>query len=201
VADNHGLTDAMRDSFSKQLDKLEAQEDYFLDLAAEEEWPKEKLRGKINKIRAERKTIRRQLEQSEGQLDTGKAIFYRALDLLDDPEPMYRRGDEVVRSLLNKTFFTRLYVDGYKVVADDRREPFGVIGEAYKLYRQQRRGGRSYSRRVGSLTQEAAAPLVEYGGSDTSSLTDALALASEGQGSNTTVLVGAAGIEPATPCL
>ncbi len=64
------LTDEMRDQFTRQLEKLDSKESYFLDLAAEEGWPKDKLREKINGIRDERKKITRQLQTATTQLET-----------------------------------------------------------------------------------------------------------------------------------
>lgn len=56
--------------------------------------------------------IRGELNQAEQRLDTGRAIFHRALELLDNPQAMYRRGSKTVKTTLNKAFFTKLYVDG-----------------------------------------------------------------------------------------
>jgi hypothetical protein len=48
---NTELSDALRAGFTNRLTKLDQREDYFLDLAAEENWPKDKLRTKIDGIR------------------------------------------------------------------------------------------------------------------------------------------------------
>src|SRR6266496_4834743 len=67
-----------------RLEALDTKEHYFLDLAAEEGWPKDKLRVKIDAIRSERKSIKHSLDQAEHQLDAGRQVFYRALELLDN---------------------------------------------------------------------------------------------------------------------
>jgi hypothetical protein len=54
--------------FASQLERLDRKEHYFLDLAAEEGWPKDKLREKITAIRAERTQIQRGIETTEHQL-------------------------------------------------------------------------------------------------------------------------------------
>jgi KaiC/GvpD/RAD55 family RecA-like ATPase len=138
VATNHDLTDEMRDQYTRRLDKLDAKESYLLDLASEEGWPKDKLREKVHAIRQERKQIRHELDQAEQRLDTCRAIFHRALELLEDPQAMYRRGNETVKSILNKAFFTKLYVDSRKVTEQQLREPFELLSEAYQLYEQHR---------------------------------------------------------------
>ncbi|MGH3837781.1 MAG: recombinase family protein [Pseudonocardiaceae bacterium] len=71
AANNSKLSDEMRDKLAANLDKLDSKENYFLDLAAEEGWPKDKLRAKLDAIRDDRKRIERTLEQAENQLDDG----------------------------------------------------------------------------------------------------------------------------------
>jgi hypothetical protein len=50
---------------------------------------------------------------------------------------MYQEGSETVRSILNKAFFTRLYIDGRKVTNQELREPFNILHDAYIIYRRQ----------------------------------------------------------------
>jgi Recombinase zinc beta ribbon domain len=136
VSDHYELSDDLRAQFTQRLEKLDNKESYFLDLAAEEGWPKTKLREKIDSIRGERQKITRQLDQTTSQLDTGRQVFTTALDLLDDPSALYRKGHEQVKSILNKAFFTRLYIDGRKVSDHQLTEPFDMLHEAYTIYRQ-----------------------------------------------------------------
>jgi site-specific DNA recombinase len=202
------------------------EESYFLDLAAEEGWPKDKLREKINSIREERRKITRQLDQTTNQLETGKAIFLTALDLLDDPHALYRRGNETVKSILNRAFFTRLYVDGSKITDQELNEPFNMLHEAYTISRRRqaepRHQGPTYHRTNGALALTAdlaatttnpeavawsglpqiarsASLLTETGATSRDDLTEALALVLADAGSSTAVLVGTTGFEPATP--
>jgi site-specific DNA recombinase len=69
VSGSHELSDALRPQYTKRLNTLERQENYFLDLAAEEGWPKDKLRAKIYAIRTERKDIDNTLSQSEQRIN------------------------------------------------------------------------------------------------------------------------------------
>jgi len=142
IATNHDLTDEMQGQYTRRLDKLDAKESYLLDLASEEGWPKDKLREKVQIIRQERKQIRHELDQAEQRLDTGRAIFHRALELLDHPQTMYRQSNETVRTILNKAFFTKLYVDGRKVTEHQLQEPFDLLTETYRLYEDHRQGFR-----------------------------------------------------------
>lgn len=90
---------------------------------------------------------------------------------------MYQQGNEAVRSVLNKAFFTKLYVDGRKVTEHELQEPFDLLSEAHRLYQdhpQHQQAHRTYSRQRAPQTHRTAAP-GRYGGSDVrSSLTDSL---------------------------
>ena len=172
MSEHYELSEELREQFTAQLEKLDRKESYFLDLAAEEGWPKDKLRAKIQAIRDDQTKLTRQLAQATNQLETGRQIFLHALDLLDNPHEMYQAGNETVRSILNRAFFTKLYVDGKRVTGHEMAEPFDVISEAYTIFRQAKAEreagdggqsnqghGRTFHRRTGamSLTDELAA--------------------------------------------
>ncbi|MDQ3577496.1 MAG: recombinase family protein [Actinomycetota bacterium] len=142
VDTNHELSDTLREQHTKQLEELERKEDYFLDLAAEQGWPKDKLRTKIDAIRSTRREIEDTLARSAQRLDRGREVFRAALALLANPQQAYERGNETVRAILNKAFFTKLYVDGGKVIDHDAQEPFDKLGESYRTY-QLNRGTRN----------------------------------------------------------
>jgi site-specific DNA recombinase len=146
--EDRSLTVELREKYIARLKKLDDKESYFLDLGAEEGWPKDKLRDKINGVRRERKDIAASLQDAENYLSDGVSLLYRALDLLDDPGKLYEQGDETVRSLLNKAIFNKFMIDGRKVTGHELREPFDALDEAYK--REQQR--RSYQRTVGAAT-------------------------------------------------
>jgi site-specific DNA recombinase len=48
-ASTNATTDRLRGELSRQLTRLEAQEDRYLDLVGDPDWPKEKLAAKIRK--------------------------------------------------------------------------------------------------------------------------------------------------------
>jgi site-specific DNA recombinase len=204
VASNHELTDDMREQFARRLTKLDAKESYLLDLAAEEGWPKDTLRAKVTTIRQERQSIQRQLGQAERQLDTGRGVFDQALALLDDPHALYRRGNETVRDILNRAFFTKLYVDGRKarVVDHELREPFDLLSEAYRLYQDHRQGRRVYHRRTVIQTPNSAAhDDVTGAADDREGLVASLVMTLASQVSSSAVMVELRGFEPLTPTL
>ncbi len=133
ASEHHELSSELRDSFTRQLEKLDKKENYFLDLAAEEGWPKDKLKAKLDAIRTEQASIRRQLDQADNRLDTGRQLVLKALALMERPGDMYAVGRERVRTILNRTFFTRLYIDGDKVTGQELAEPFDALHEAYLI--------------------------------------------------------------------
>ncbi len=88
------LSTELREQYTKRLAALDKKEDYYLDLASEEGWPKDKLRAKIQAIRTERASIQASLQQAEHQIGAGRAVFYQALELLSSPRVMYEHGNE-----------------------------------------------------------------------------------------------------------
>ena len=118
---------------------------------------------------------------------------------MEDPQAMYERG-ETVRSILNKAFFTRLYVDGDKITGHELKEPFDVLSEAYQVYKINL-GSKTYLRRETALqTANSAALANEYGAVENrATLIDSLSLTLAGQSSSKPVMVGATGFEPVTP--
>ncbi|MGH3809361.1 MAG: recombinase family protein [Pseudonocardiaceae bacterium] len=208
---NHKLSDAMREKLAKQLAKLDTRENYFLDLAAEEGWPKDKLRDKIAATRQERKRIQHTLEQAENQLDGGIQTLTLALDLLQAPQQMYQTGSEAVRTIINRTIFAKLYVDGDTITDHELHEPFNLLAQAYSLWQgypkdtdttpgPRTRPHPGTGPRAAALhtapRRSGAAPVAEHGATEHPSASPALALL--GQGSSKTAMVGDTGIEPVT---
>lgn len=72
------------------------------------------------------------------ELDTGRAVFSLALDLLDQPQELYRQASPALRKTMNQSIFTKLRLDGTVVTTDELAEPFDVIVPAGRVY--QRRG-------------------------------------------------------------
>jgi hypothetical protein len=187
---HQGLGDTLRQQYAKRLDALDRKESYFLDLAAEQGWPKDKLRVKIDAIRSERSQIEDTLAHAEHHLDRGREVFRQALALLEAPHAAYERGDEVVRSILNRAFFARLYVDAGRVIDHEMKEPFNILTEAYRVYQIQQRHSAGVSQRDVTVSEQAD--------TDRESTASSLALAPRGQIWNMTSYVGDTGIEPVT---
>jgi hypothetical protein len=210
AASNSKLSDDMRKKIADNLADLDKKENYFLDLAAEDGWPKDQLRAKLDAIRDDRKRIQRTLEHAENQLDHGIKFLTVALDLMTDPQAMYQAGSEAVRTILNRTIFAKLYVDGDIITGHELREPFTLLAEAYSLWQgyphqtdtapderpSRSTGPRSALHTALPTQRSSAAPDTGHGATNHSSASPALALA--GQGSNKTPMVELRGIEPLT---
>jgi site-specific DNA recombinase len=117
-----------------QLGALDTKESNLLDLAADGDLPKEKIREKLIAIRDERASIRRDIEQLEAELDTGRAVFLLALDLLERPQELYREASPALRKMMNQTIFTKLMLDGTTVAGDELAEPSDMLVKAGRAY-------------------------------------------------------------------
>jgi site-specific DNA recombinase len=170
---------------------LDTREDNLLDLTADGELPKEKIKEKLIAIRDERASIRREVERLDAELEVGRQVFLLALDLLDRPQELYREAGPALRKTICLTIFTKLKVDGNTVTSDELAEPFDVLVPAGRAYER-----RTYQRKRPPVVTRT----VECAGvpADELTSTDLLALALRGTGSSKPVMVGDTGIEPVT---
>ncbi len=190
VATDSSLPPDTRERLERRLLAIDKKEDYYLDLAAEEGWPKAKLRSKIDNLRDERQQIRRTLAHADRKLATGEAFIQCGLTLLERPHEIYAESSESVRTILNKAFFSKLYVDGRKVTGHEFNEPFDALFELYEIERQ--------GRTTTAPTINKADILEDVGLVDHETLVDLLQPVSSDGGWSRAAVVGRAGLEPAT---
>lgn len=193
---DRGLSNDLREQYAKRLEALDRKESYLLDLAAEEDWPKDKLRKKIEVIRAERRDIQNTVEVADQRVDLSRQIMYDALALLDQPHQAYERGNERVRALLNKAFFTKLYIDGGKITEHTFKEPFDKLVGAFQDYVIYSATGGSVSR-YGMDASPAAGGDVHGHGLEI----DEPELVLSATCSSKPMIVGTDGLEPPTSAL
>lgn len=74
------------------------------------------------------------LDQAGTRLDAGTQFLTLALDLMANPHAMYETGSEAVRVILNRTIFTKLWVDGDTITGHELREPFSLLHDTYSLW-------------------------------------------------------------------
>jgi site-specific DNA recombinase len=192
LADQERGARLLRQHRMAALRALDTKEENLLDLAADPDVPKDKIRQRLQAIGAERQKLTEELESSQTNLAVGAAVIRSALDLLDDPAEMYRQAGPTTRRQLNQTFFAQLYVDGPEVTEERLAEPFDQI----LYFRRFRRHTRERSRTLGRANgaPKDAARLM---GTSTGLLATALA----GQGSSKTAMVELRGLEPLTPSM
>ena len=190
LASDLGSTQAVRERLDARLDALDTKESNLLDLAADGDLSKEKIKEKLIAIRDERAGIRRDIQRLDAELATGRAVFAVALDLLDQPKELYRQAGPALRKTMNETIFTKLKLDGATVAADELAEPFDVIVPAGRAY-----GRRTYQRKRPPMLVSGVA-FHEGVSADNLTSTDLLELALGGMGSSRPVMVGATGFEP-----
>ena len=142
LAHDFGSTQQVRERLDARLAALDTRESNLLDLAADGDLPKEKIKEKLIAIRDERASIRRDIERLDAELETGRAVFRLALDLLDQPQELYRQAGTALRRTMNQTIFTKLKLDGLAVAADELAEPFERDRAAGRAYE-----GRTYQRK------------------------------------------------------
>ena len=195
IAYDLGSTQAIRERLDARLAALDTKEDNLLDLAADGDLPKDKIRERLIVLRDERAGIRRDIGRLDAELDTGRAVFGLALDLLDQPHELYRQAGPSVRRMLNQTIFAKFKLDGAAVAADEVAEPFDVIVSAGRAY-----DGPTYQRKRPPVTMSG---VVFYEGvsADDLTSTDLLVLALGGKGSSKSVMVELRGFEPLTPSM
>ena len=134
VASERGLPADLREQYDKRLEVLDRKEGYFLDLAAEEGWPKNKLRERIDAVRQEAADLRHAITRADQRLDIGQQVMHEALALLSAPQGAYVHGNELVKAALNKAFFTKLYVECDRITGAELHEPFDVLLGAHEEY-------------------------------------------------------------------
>lgn len=107
VAADRGLSVELRDQYDKRLAVLDRKERYWLDLAAEENWPKDKLRECIDAVCQEAADLRNVIQRADQRLKVGQQVLHEALALLDAPQAAYVSGNELVKTALNRAFSPR----------------------------------------------------------------------------------------------
>jgi site-specific DNA recombinase len=187
LADNTNLNENHRQRLKQQLAKLSRQEDQYLDLVGDPDWPRQKLAERLRRIRDERAHLEQQLDRTERpDLDAGRQALTAAMDLLTHPNKLYQQANERARRVLNQAIFTRLYVDaddeGPTVQQDEPTHPFAPLIATQRTIKQNggvaaRKGGDT------AVSDERTASLLA---------------AVQGRGSSKAELVEVAGIEPAS---
>jgi site-specific DNA recombinase len=152
LSDDQATTRLMHDHLTATLAALDRKEENLLDLVAEGGTVGSKVRARLAAIGEERARALAELAEIRPALDAGAAVVRSALDLLEDPQELYRQTSDRIRRQLNQVFFDRLYVDMAGVTDDALAAPFHDFVARPRLTRP------SYERKRPTGHQHEAAP-------------------------------------------
>jgi site-specific DNA recombinase len=190
AAASKSTSDKFIQTAKAQLAELDKKEDRYLDLLGDPDWPQDKLRSRIRQVRAQQAKVRAKLATPSVDFDRGRAVLLATLDLLSQPQELYRLAGPGGRKLLNKAIFSRLMLDedqdGRHVSGDELNEPFQTVVTYHR--RNPKPSALGQTTRVFSVPAET--PLV--------ALLDA---AISSRCSSKARMVELRGLEPLTPCM
>jgi site-specific DNA recombinase len=129
LKDESSVNERVRKRLNARLKELDKQEDRIIDQLGDPDWPQDKLRAKIAKVRHERQTITAQLENLNVSLDVGRKLLVGAAELLANPQKLYQASDLTGRRLMTLTIFGKLYVDTGKITGHELNKPYRGAGD------------------------------------------------------------------------
>lgn len=113
----------LRQQLENQLRQLAVKEENLIDLAADGELPTARIKVKLHELARARTKLTAQLDAVELDLSGGLEYINARLDLLTDPQELYRRASDDTRRQLNQAFFQRVYVVNDEVIGDELSSP------------------------------------------------------------------------------
>ncbi|WP_090361429.1 recombinase family protein [Mycolicibacterium fluoranthenivorans] len=199
VTDSQTSTRELHASLTRRLRQIDVKESRLIDLAADGDMPRDKIRAKLNAFKVERANIEASLARTGEELSIGATVLRDALHLVEDPQTLYASVPNDVRRHLNQTFYERLYVDDLDII-DGHRTPLFTDLHAAKHAYIRRKGARGISANAIAATDPTKEENPNQAGVLQTTGTDSLTLASVflDTGSSKNVLVGLTGFEPAT---
>ncbi len=111
---SRSMLNSLNTQYSARLNTLERKEAYLLDLAADQNWSRDQLQARISTLRQERADLRAALASVKRRRSLERSTFSTALTYLEHPHVAYEYGDVHTRSVLNRAFLDRLYIDARK---------------------------------------------------------------------------------------
>ncbi len=131
VDEQQTTTKILQAQLTKQLRALDTKENNLIDLAADDSLPQGKIKAKLREITKQRDRLTARLHDVDEDLSTAAEIIEACLQLLHDPQALYRRCNDQQRRRLNQTLFEALYIDedsnGDVQVRHKLKEPFGIL--------------------------------------------------------------------------
>ncbi|WP_427925507.1 hypothetical protein [Streptomyces sp. cg40] len=134
VDEQQTTTRLLQVQLTKQLRTLDTKENNLIDLAADGDLPQDKIKARLREITKQRDRLTDRLHDVDDSLSTGAATIEACLQLLQDPQALYRRCDEQQRRRLNQALLEALYIEedsnGDVRVHHQLRESFGILHTA-----------------------------------------------------------------------
>ncbi len=110
-----------------ELQVLDTREDNLIELAADATTPQPKIKAKLREIARDRQRLTQRMTTTTENLSDSARLIEMALELLEDPQALYRRCNDQQRRMLNQTIFHALYIDDEQITDHSMREPFSRL--------------------------------------------------------------------------
>lgn len=134
VDEQQATTKLLQAQATKQLRELDTKESNLIDLAADgslSEGTQDKIKGKLQEITKQRDRLTTRLHDVDEDLGTAAEIIEACLQLLQDPQALYRRCNDQQRRQLNQALFETLYIHvnlaGDVLARHQLKEPFDTL--------------------------------------------------------------------------
>lgn len=147
----------LRDQLIAELKTMDSQEENLLDLAADGDLPKSKIKARLHDIEHRRRHLTERLSHTTGELSEAAHLVEIALTLLQDPQTLYLRANEEVHRMLNQAIFHALYIQDDKISSHRLTEPFASLHALHDARRDAPHHGRPLQLRP-PATQQPRAP-------------------------------------------
>jgi site-specific DNA recombinase len=136
--EQQATTKLLHAQLTKQLRELDTKETNLIDLAADGTLPQDKIRSRLREIARQRERFTARLQDTTQDLGVMAEIIEACLQLLEDPQALYRRCDDQQRRRLNQALFEALYIDeepnGGVRVSHQLKEPFDTLHTAQSTH-------------------------------------------------------------------
>jgi Recombinase/Recombinase zinc beta ribbon domain/Helix-turn-helix domain of resolvase len=145
LADELHTNEHLRENLENRLAKLDAKETALIGYIGEPDWPQAKLNAAMQSVRQEQEGIQKQLADVHAALDAGREVLLLGVKMLATPRLVYDTGSDVVRGILTKGIFTKIYVEADEerrasVTRHELTEPFDALVWAQEVWRGQQAG-------------------------------------------------------------
>jgi site-specific DNA recombinase len=127
IDDENAAARLLHDQLTAELKTLNNKEENLLDLAADEEMPKTKIKSRLRDIERRRQHLTERLGQTTEDLVEAARLIEGALTLLEDPQALYLRCNDDQRRMLNQAIFHALYVEEENITGYELKEPFARL--------------------------------------------------------------------------